>query len=103
VERESRLKLRNLDMIVFLAYVGVKVNRKTLLCKRSGGDMENRGSEDPHYKSGRGRDKIQEGRCLFCWRGDGAVRPEWYALGRFGRMRVDARLTAGIWSEDYHS
>ena len=42
--------------------------------------MENRGSEDPHYKSGRGRDKIQEGRCLFCRRGDGAVRPEWYAL-----------------------
>ncbi len=80
-------------MIVFLTYVGVKVNRKTLLCKRSGGDMENRGSEDPHYKSGngrlpdgsrgrlQGRDKIQEGRCLFCWRGDGAVRREWYALG----------------------
>ena len=36
-ERESRLKGRNFDMIVFLADVRVKVNRKTLLCKKSGG------------------------------------------------------------------
>jgi hypothetical protein len=36
-ERESRRKRRNLDMMLFLADVGVKVNRKTLLCKRRGG------------------------------------------------------------------
>ena len=28
------MKRRNLDMMLFLAYVGVKENRTTLLCKR---------------------------------------------------------------------
>jgi hypothetical protein len=34
-------------MMLFLADVRVKENRKILLCKRSGGERENRGSEDP--------------------------------------------------------
>jgi len=33
-------KRRNLDMRVFLKSVGVKENRTTLLCKKSGGDAE---------------------------------------------------------------
>jgi hypothetical protein len=43
-------------MMVFLADVGVKVNRKILLCKRSGGDGENRGSEDPPLQKREGGD-----------------------------------------------
>jgi hypothetical protein len=42
-------------MMLFLVDVGVKENRKSLLCKRSGGAGENRGSEDAPYKSGNGR------------------------------------------------
>jgi hypothetical protein len=34
-------------MMLFLADVGVKVNRKILLCKTSGEDRENRRSPDP--------------------------------------------------------
>jgi len=34
-------------MMVCLVDVGVKVNRKALLCKRSGRDGENCGSEAP--------------------------------------------------------
>src|SRR5882724_7876014 len=37
-ERESRLKRRNLDMMLFLGDVRVKENRGILLCKRSSGE-----------------------------------------------------------------
>ncbi len=50
-ERESRLKGRNFDMIVFLADVRVKVNRRTLLCKTIGRDGRRRRTE---VRSGRG-------------------------------------------------
>src|SRR5712692_10033319 len=48
-------------MILFLADVGVKVNRKILLCKRSG-DGENHGSEDPPLKKGEQRPRQSRGR-----------------------------------------
>ena len=38
-EREFRLKLRNLGMMVFLGDGRVKENREILLCKRSSGDI----------------------------------------------------------------
>jgi hypothetical protein len=40
MERESRLKRRNLDLSLFPENVGVKENRKILLCKKSGDDSE---------------------------------------------------------------
>jgi len=42
-ERESRCKRRNFEMMLFLADVGVKENRKSLLCKKSGGRLAERG------------------------------------------------------------
>jgi len=39
-------------MIVFLADVRVKVNRKTLLCKKSGGDGEICEIEEPYSRTG---------------------------------------------------
>ena len=51
-ERESRLKRRNYDMIVFLAGLRVKVNRETLLCKTSGGDGEICEIEEPFSRTG---------------------------------------------------
>jgi len=48
-------------MILFLADVGVKVNRKTLLCKRGGGDAETCEIEDP------------PSRAASTWGGEGAA------------------------------
>ncbi len=42
----------NLEMILFLANVRVKENRKTLLCKRSGGDREICEIEEPFSRAG---------------------------------------------------
>jgi len=53
-ERESRPKGRNHGMIVVYADVGVKGNRRAHLCKRSGGDGERRGSEDPPLQKRKG-------------------------------------------------
>jgi hypothetical protein len=50
-------------MMLFLADVGVKENRKTLLCKRSGGDAENRWfdrSEHRHYKGRKDGEETKE-------------------------------------------
>ncbi len=41
-------------MIVVYADVGVKENRRAHLCKRSGGDGERRGSEDPPLQKRKG-------------------------------------------------
>ena len=51
-ERESRLIGRNHDMILFFADVGVKENRRTLLCKKSGGDGEICEIEGPFSRTG---------------------------------------------------
>jgi hypothetical protein len=51
-EREFRPKGRNHDMMVVYADVGVKVNRRTLLCKRSGGDGEICEIEEPFTRAG---------------------------------------------------
>jgi hypothetical protein len=51
-ERESRPKGRNHDTIVVYADVGVKQNRRSLLCKRSGGNGEKGARlQTRHYKS----------------------------------------------------
>ena len=50
-KRESRLKRRNLYASVFPENVGVKENRKILLCKTSGGDAEIREEDQDEARS----------------------------------------------------
>src|SRR6266851_3642579 len=75
-------------MILFLADVRVKVNRKILLCKRSGGDGGNREIEEPSSRatSPWGRRRRRQETSGLCKRSGGEGRPAPQFLKGLGHL-----------------
>lgn len=82
-KRESRLERRNLNMSLFLSSIGVKENRKILLCKKSRGG------------GGDGTDLEQKRSGFGAWQ---ALRKkEWAALKQHDLIRSGSRM-GPIWA-----